>query len=175
MWRKSNFYEFSAQVPLQIVWPGHIPAGCRVDEVVSLVDLTATLVNVADASPVTHLDGDSLLPLMQGSAANWKDFAFSEYLAHGVERPMAMLRSGRYKLNYSLGDPPELYDLRKEPNEFHNLAEDPAHLPILEDLKMRLLSHWDAVDLEQRVRQSQKERLLIETATGGVWRSFCTP
>jgi len=175
MWRKSNFYEFSVRVPLQIVWAGHIPAGYHIDEVVSLVDVTATLVNVAGASPVTQLDGDSLLPLMQGSAANWKDFAFSEYLAHGVERPMAMLRSGRYKLNYSLGDPPELYDLRKEPTEFHNLAEDPAHLPILEYLKMRLLSHWDAVDLEQRVRQSQKERILIEAATGGAWRSFCAP
>ena len=94
MWRKSNFYEASARVPLQIVWPGHLPAGCWVDEVVSLVDLIATVVEIAGATPITPLDGDSLLPLMRGEAEDWKDEAFSEYLAHGVARPVAMLRRG---------------------------------------------------------------------------------
>ena len=174
MWRKSNFYEFSARVPLQIALPGHLPAGRRIDEVVSLIDLTATLTDIAGAPQVTPMDGESLLPLMQGSAENWKDEAFSEYLAHGVARPMAMLRRGRYKFNYSLGDPPELYDLWEDANEFHDLAGEQAYRPILEDLKARLLSHWDAVELEQRVRQSQKERLLIDAATGGAWRRFRT-
>ena len=49
MWRKSSMYEASAKVPLQMVYPGQIPAGRRVDEVVSLVDLVATIVEVADA------------------------------------------------------------------------------------------------------------------------------
>ena len=94
MWRKSNFYEASARVPLQIVWPGHLPAGCWVDEVVSLVDLIATVVEIAGATPITPLDGDSLLPLMRGEVEDWKDEAFSEYLAHGVARPVAMLGGG---------------------------------------------------------------------------------
>ena len=29
MWRKSNFYDASARVPLQMAWPGHIPACAR--------------------------------------------------------------------------------------------------------------------------------------------------
>ena len=44
MWRKSNFYEQSVRVPLQLAWPGHLPAGRRVNGVVSLVDLVATIV-----------------------------------------------------------------------------------------------------------------------------------
>ncbi|MFQ6040245.1 MAG: sulfatase-like hydrolase/transferase, partial [Candidatus Poribacteria bacterium] len=127
MWRKSNFYEPSARVPLQITWPGHVTAGRRICEIVSLVDLTATLLDVAGAPPVVPLDGESLLPLMRGSAGNWKDEAFSEYLAHGVERPMAMLRRGQYKFNYSLGDPPELYDLSEDPKEFNDLAAQKAY------------------------------------------------
>jgi acyl-CoA synthetase (AMP-forming)/AMP-acid ligase II len=84
--------------------------------------------------------------------------------------PVAMLRRGRYKLIYSLGDVPQLYDVQTDPNEFHDLAGDAAYQSILADLQAQLLSHWDPVDLEQRVRRSQKERLLIEAATDGAWR-----
>ena len=164
MWRKSSFYEASVRAPLQIAWPGHLPAGRRISEVVSLVDLVATLVEVADAPRAFQLDGDSLLPLMQGTTTAWKDEAFSEYLAHGVERPTAMLRRGDYKLHYSLGDPPQLYDLVRDPGEFHDLAGEAAYQPVVEDMQSRLLAHWDPIAIEQQVRQSQKERLLIETA-----------
>ncbi len=166
MWRKSNFYEQSARVPLVIVEPGGA-AGRRVRETVSLVDLVATLADIADAPSVGPLDGDSLLPLLRGDAADWKDEAFSEYLAHGVARPMAMLRRGRYKLNYSLDDPPVLYDLAADPGEFTDLGASPEHAAVREDLRARLLAHWDPVILEQRVRQSQKERLLVYAATSG--------
>ena len=171
MWRKSSFYEASVRVPLQISWPGHLPAGRRIREVVSLVDLIATLAEMADAPEVAPLDGDSLLPLINhtdkdnrtGTQA-WKDEAFSEYLAHGVARPTAMLRRNRYKLHYSLGDPPQLYDLIQDPNEFHDLAQDPTYASVVSDLQERLLARWDAVTIEEEVKQSQRERRLIEQA-----------
>ena len=59
MWRKSNFYEASARVPLQIMFPDQMSAGKRIDEVVSLVDLTATLIDTAGAQSRHQLDGDS--------------------------------------------------------------------------------------------------------------------
>ena len=164
MWRKSSFYEASARVPLQISWPGHLLAGRRINEVVSLVDLIATLTDIADAPQIAPLDGDSLLPLMRGTASDWKNEAFSEYLAHGVARPTAMLRRGHYKLHYSLGNPPQLYDLAQDPDEFHNLAQKSAYQSVVEELQTRLLSHWDAATIEEVVRQSQKERRLIEQA-----------
>ena len=164
MWRKSSLYEASAKVPLQMVYPGHIPAGRRIDEVVSLVDLVATIVELAGAPRQGPLDGDSLLGLLQGRDAHWKDQAFSEYLAHGVARPTAMLRRDRYKLHYSLGDPPQLYDVEADPNEFDDLAGQPAHAAPLADLQERLLSAWDPVALDRQVRQSQQDRLLIERA-----------
>lgn len=176
MWRKSNFYEQSARIPMIISWPGQLPAGRRVSETVSLVDLVATVVDLAGATPespdgpdVAPLDGDSLLDLAQGEAADWKDMAFCEYLAHGVLRPMAMLRRGRYKLNYSLDDPVELYDLEADPGEFTDLAGDPEHAEIREALRAELLAGWNPVELEPRIRQSQDEQLLIREATAGEW------
>ena len=37
----------------------------------------------------------------------------------------------------------------------------------MEDLRARLLSHWDPLALEREVRQSQQERLLIRRAENG--------
>jgi choline-sulfatase len=79
-----------------------------------------------------------------------------------------MLRQGRYKLNYSLDDPPELYDLEDDPGELRDLAASPTHAAIREELRSELLSHWNPVVLEQQVRQSQRERLLIRAAERGV-------
>ena len=175
MWRKSNFYEASARVPLQIVLPNKVSAGKRINEVVSLVDLTATLVDMADAPPLSPLDGDSLLPLIQGNANDWKDCAFSEYLAHGVQRPMAMLRKGHYKFNYSLGDAPELYNIAEDPGEFRNLANDEAYQAICRELEAQLLANWDPVEIEKQVRASQKARILIDQITDGQWRKPPNP
>jgi choline-sulfatase len=167
MWRKSNFYEHSARVPLVLRWPGQLPAGKRVAEAVSLVDVVATFVDLAGATSPVPLAGESLLPLAAGDRGDvdWKDEAFAEYLAHGVDRPMAMLRRGRYKLMYFLDERPELYDLEDDPGEFHNLAGNPAYRPVLNALRDDLLARWDPVAIEQQVRQSQRERLLIESAT----------
>ena len=137
----------------------------------SLVDLTATFVDIAGEQSAPQLDGDSLLPLMQGTASDWKDFAFSEYLAHGVERPMAMVRKGHYKFNYSLGDPPELYDIAKDPGEFRNLANDEAYQTICQELEAQLLAEWDPIEIEKQVRASQKARMLIDQVTEGQWRN----
>jgi choline-sulfatase len=114
---------------------------------------------------VAALDGASLLPLASDHDAPWGHDVFAEYLAHGVTGPMAMLRRGRYKLNYSLGDDPELYDLAADPGEFANLANGPEHRPVVEELTGALLDRWDPVELDRVVRQSQRERLLIATAT----------
>ena len=170
MWRKSNFYEASVRIPLQIMFPDRLQAGSRIDEVVSLVDLTATLIDLSGEQVNSQLDGDSLLPLIHGTDSNWKDSAFSEYLAHGVQRPMAMLRKGKYKYNFSLGDPPELYDISEDPEEFNNLANKGEYEEICDSLESQLLEQWDPSEIEKQVCESQKARLLIDRVTDGQWR-----
>jgi choline-sulfatase len=72
-----------------------------------------------------------------------------------------MRRQGHNKLIYSHQDPLELYDLENDPGEFHNLAQEPEHQEAVERLGDSLLRRWDPEDLDQRIRQSQKERRLI--------------
>ena len=162
MWRKSNFYEASARVPLQIAWPGRIEGGRRLSEVVSLVDVSATIGAIAGDECGLPLDGDSLLPLLTGSAPDWKDEAFCEYLAHGSDRPMAMLRRGRYKLTYSWGDPAALYDIEADPGEFNDLASEAAYQDLVAEMQAALLADWDPAALDRQVRESQRQQRFIE-------------
>jgi choline-sulfatase len=173
LWRKMNFYEQSARVPLQITWPGLIAGGQRFPGAVSLVDVTATLLEMAGApdasSPFVELDGESLLPMMRGEQAAWKDEAFVEHLAHGTDRPRAMLRQGRWKLCYSHGDPPEieLYDLEQDLGEFNNLADDPGSRAVQEQLVARVIGIWrDPDGLDREIRSSQESRMLIRQVLG---------
>lgn len=170
MWRKSNFYEASSRVPLQVVWKDKIAGGQRLSEVVSLVDVIATICDIAGDETDLPLDGDSLLPLMTTGDPDWKDEAFSEYLAHGVDRPMAMLRRGRYKLNYSWNDPVEFFDLQDDPNEFNNLADSPEHQSIIAEMTRDLLSDWNPEELDRIIRQSQRNQRFIEGLMGTEWR-----
>ncbi|MER3404096.1 MAG: hypothetical protein C4289_02040 [Chloroflexota bacterium] len=185
LWRKMSFYEQSARVPLIVSWPGVFPAGMRRHEVVSLVDLTATLLELAVAWPpevvqgVPALDGVSLLPLLTVGPAepvHWKDEAFCELEAHGTDRPLAMLRRGRWKLCYAPGahpsDPPELelYDLESDPGEFKNLAGDARFADVQRALLARLWQEWDPWQVWAAVLQSQRSRRIIERARAGAMR-----
>ena len=173
LWRKMNFYEQSARVPLQIAWPGVIEGGQRFAGAVSLVDATATILEMAGAdaesSGAPDLDGVSLLPQMTGGANAERDSAFSEHLAHGTDRPRAMLRQGRWKLAYSHAHPPdvELYDLEADPGEFRNLADDPALSEVRERLTAGIMDVWgDADALDARIKSSQRARLMIRGVLG---------
>lgn len=164
LWRKSNFYEQSARVPLIISWPEGLPAGRRVADPVTLVDVVATISEVLfDAAMETS--GTNLLPIARGEPEAVRPAsAFSEYLAHGVLGPTAMVREGDLKLVYSIADPPLLFDLQADPGELVDRAAD------LPDRVRALLAMipptWDPVDLDVRVRRSQRERAVI-VASGG--------
>jgi len=173
LWRKSNFYEQSARVPLQVRLPDRRYAGRWVEQCVSLVDLTATILDLAgapiDAFGDARLDGVTLMPSLRGELP-WRDEVFGEYLAHGNDRPRAMVRRGNWKLcyGYVAGSQPqlELYDLAADPGEFTNLANRPECASVQAALLERLLEHWDPVALDAAVRRSQRERLLIAKAQG---------
>jgi arylsulfatase A-like enzyme len=86
----------------------------------------------------------SLAPLLRGEApATWRDAIYYRYYEypepHRVE-PHYGLRSATHKLVHfpRLGST-ELYDLRTDPHELHNLAADPLHAELAARLDAQLL------------------------------------
>lgn len=166
LWYKMSPREGSARVPLVFSAPGRF-APTRVTTPVSTLDLLPTLVDLGDRNrsgePVTPLDGESLLPWLQGEHATHGDVAL-EYLAEGVNAPLVMLVRGRYKLVRCPGDPDLLYDLETDPFEQTNLAEDPAHRSAYQELAEAVERRWDLDSLHGRVISSQAQRRIVAEA-----------
>lgn len=68
---KQLYYDPASHLPLLIIGPG-FPSGVTKDEVVEMIDLALTIVDLADASSGRTMDGRSLLSLFSGSGSAWR-------------------------------------------------------------------------------------------------------
>ena len=170
MWYKHCFFEWSARVPLIVRHPSG-PDRRRVGRPVSHVDLMPTLLEFASDGrhdfDLSDMDGRSLSALLAGDDPSWSDTVICDYLAIGPCTPCRMIRKGRFKYHAIHGHAPLLYDVEADPDERVNLAEDAEHADVRRELEAELESGWDPVDLDGRVRESQRRRRLIRQAMGG--------
>ncbi|GAA2375069.1 arylsulfatase [Catellatospora methionotrophica] len=127
-------YEDIYRTPGLLRVPGR-PAGVVRDEFVSLLDCTATILELAGLDPSAAVDSRSLLPLTTGQPADWAPDIVCEFHGHHFPYPQRMLRTDRYKLVVNPDSVNELYDLRDDPDELLNLYR----LPELEPVRSRLL------------------------------------
>jgi choline-sulfatase len=161
MWFKRTFHEWSARVPLIVSRPGS-QAGRRVSQVVSLVDLFSTLLDLAGLPPAEHaLDGHSFAAGVDGPLTNWKDSAVIEYFGEGLIAPMRCIRQGRYKYVHVHGCPPLLFDLQADPLEQDNLAGRPEYTRIEVDLRCAVLRDFDSPTVHAAILRSQQDRLMM--------------
>jgi len=134
---KSILYEEAARVPFIVSYKGVTPPGLVDDThlVSAGLDLIPTLCDYAGVKPPEGLLGRSVRPLAEGrTPQSWRDQVVTESKAG------RMLRTDRYKYNvYETGKHREqLIDLKTDPGEMVNLAEDPGYKEILEDHRQRL-------------------------------------
>ena len=121
-WRKQTLWEEATRVPLIVVAPGVTEPGSRSVRTVSLLDLFPTLMELVGIDAPGHLEGTSLVPLLEDPGAEWNRPAISTHLFgnHAV-------RSERFRyIRYHDGSE-ELYDHDADPNEWHNLADAPEY------------------------------------------------
>ena len=152
LYDKRFMYEESFRTPLIMAWRGHIRPGTVCRELVQNIDYAPTLLDAAGVGVPDGMDGVSLQPLFRsGKARGWRTslyYQYYDYPAVGSVRAHYGIRTDRYKLIHWFGpgadgDPDidfwELYDLRKDPCEVHNVYEERGYLPIRRELA-RLLA-----------------------------------
>jgi arylsulfatase K len=121
---KNAMYEPSARVPMIVAGPG-VQRGQVVDDLVSLLDVYPTLMDLAGLESPEGLSGCSLLLELGGDrAADRPDWVMSEYHSNFQNTSSFMLRQGDLKTIVYPGYAPQLFDLAADPDEVHDLAAD---------------------------------------------------
>ncbi len=133
---KGTCYEGGLRVPLLISWPGVTRPGTTCQEPVILTDLFRTLCGAAHlnrpepAAPEdgVSVDGLDLAPLLRDPAARLERdglyFHYPHYYHAPPSTPVSAVRAGDWKLLEFFEDQHvELYNLRQDPGEAHDLAE----------------------------------------------------
>ena len=128
-------------VPAVIRWPAGVrnPGRC-VDEFVSLADFAPTFIELAGMHVDRHFAGASLMPFLRDEKPPvWRDAIHTQ--CNGVElyytQRSVMTRDasrGDYKYVFNGFDMDELYDLRTDPHEMHNVSDDPDYAEVKREL-----------------------------------------
>ena len=149
---KRFMYEESMRTPLIMKLPEGFSRRGDVDELVQNIDYAPTFLELAGAKVPADMHGRSLLPLLKGEhPADWRTslyYHFYEYPAeHSVKRHYGV-RTADYKLIHFYNDIDvwELYDLRKDAAEMHNLYGQSGTEQVTEELKKELLRLQEQYD-----------------------------
>lgn len=127
-WAKRTLWEESTRVPFLFAGPG-IKPGKPCPEAASLLDIYPTLIELCRLPKNPHLEGISLVPQLNDPSTPREQPAItSAYFGNHS------LRSRDWRLIVYEDGAEELYDHRNDPDEFHNLANDPAHKAIRDKL-----------------------------------------
>ncbi len=164
---KCNLTAHGCGVFLIMRGPGGFAGGMVIDGMVSHVDVFPTVCELADVRPPAWLDGTSMMPLVRGNKAQIHDAIYAEVTYHAAYEPIRAIRTPRYvyirrfdtrrrPVLANIDASPSkdewlekgyaerehyveaLFDVFYDPEEMNNLAGDPAHAAVLNDLSARL-------------------------------------
>ena len=104
-----------------------IQSGQVIDKPVELMDLMPTFLDAAGVDIPVTVDGESLVPLMKDESSAWRDFVHGECCdVPSSNSGMQYVTDGKRKFAWFPGKDEELFfDLEEDPQEVHNLSNDP--------------------------------------------------
>ena len=140
LWKGSMLYEELVNVPL-LVRPPHGRSAHQTNRLVSHVDLLPTILGWCGVPVSDGLDGRDIRDLVDGGDTPVRDGLALEYYGHTTEHPPTPLRGWRtedWKYVESPQGGEELYHLREDPLEAHNLVDAPAAAPARAELHAAL-------------------------------------
>lgn len=129
---KQNLYEHSMRSPLIWAGPG-VPRG-ETDALTYLYDLYPTGCDLVGVKVPGKVEGKSQKPVIQGQAATTREVIFTAF-----EQGQRAVRKGDWKLHrFPLVNDSLLFNLKEDPNELHDLAQDPAQAGKVKEMMVLL-------------------------------------
>lgn len=159
MFSKENYFESCFHIPL-IIKPTananqQVQPGSVVQAFTESIDLMPTILDLLGQPAPAQCDGFSLRPFLQGTQpVTWRDSVCALLDFRDIEKQRAehhfslthdqcavmTLRDLHFKYVHFTGLPPALYNLELDPDELHNIAEQPQYQQVLLQYAQKLLS-----------------------------------
>ena len=178
---KALLYDLVAKIPCFIYDP-RLPEnkrGRKVEEFVSSLDITSTILDYAGIAQPDVMDGQSLLPLVDNEEVNWRNDIFLESLYTGQGNPFIEgVRVGNWKyirfyvpereghteadLQFENRKPDfeQLFNLEHDPTEHNNLIAKYEGTDLLEELRNRCAEYSANLNLERKAYMETNEVVL---------------
>ena len=140
---KRFMYEESIRMPFLVRWPGSIKPGTKSDAVALNIDFAPTFLEAAGLPASADMQGRSLLPVLRGrTPKDWRTSMYYRYYHdpgdHNTRQHYGV-RTLTHKLIYFwTKDQWELFDLRADPYELHNLYGEAGQEALTASLKTEL-------------------------------------
>ncbi|SMG50522.1 sulfatase-like hydrolase/transferase [Arenibacter troitsensis] len=190
---KRDCLEGGVRMPTLALWPGHIPAGNKIETPSISYDWMPTFTQMAGLPAPAITDGVSLLPSLLGKGTQPESNIYIEYFQAGktpdyddfipehqgrARNQMQLVRFGNYVgLRYDIkshNDHFEIYDVLQDPQQTHNLADDPKLATLQQNMKDKVLGsripNTTALRPYDDVLVPAVDEL--ETKNGISWKSF---
>jgi arylsulfatase A-like enzyme len=142
---KRWIFEESLRAPLVVRWPGTTKPGSVNHDIVSLLDIAQTFLNIAGQPAPKDMQGRSFMPLLVGKTPDdWRTSLYYHYYEFPVPhhvRPHYGVITDQFKLVHYYKpdvDEWELLDRQKDPHETKNFYNDPAYAQTVKELHAEL-------------------------------------
>ena len=143
-------------MPFMVRYPREIAPDTTNANMILNVDFAPTLLDCAGLEVPTAMQGTNFRPLLRGDLPEgWQTAMYYRYWMHAGQHNVCAhygVRTPRHKLIYYYGDalgqpgavdapwPPEweLFDLERDPDELHNVYDDPDYAGVVAELRAEL-------------------------------------
>ncbi len=137
-WSKAgSLFEGSTRVPLIIDMPGAKGNGRSCTRIVQSIDIFRTMCELAHLDVPAGVEGTSLVPLLHDPRANWDQPGYSIWSEDGRTNHGTAVRTEQWRYAEYGKDSANgamLFDVHADPMELTNLADDPKHKAVREQL-----------------------------------------
>lgn len=142
---KGWLYDGGLKVPLFVKWHNHFQPRNESSSLVMLMDVFPTILDVTTGEKL-NTDGQSFLPILNNKE-HWQNRTVFWHSPNARPKntgdtKSSAIRVGDFKLiNWYEEGRTELYDIKKDPSESHNLAKE---MPEKTDALLKELDEWKA-------------------------------
>ncbi len=128
-WGKHTLWQRTTNIPFMWAGPG-MARGASLEASAMLIDIYPTLVELCGLAPDKGLEGQSLAADLKQPAKAKDRYVFTV----GAENEYSVVNAEWRYIHYADGTE-ELYDVKRDPNEWTNLALTPEHKKLIEKMK----------------------------------------